>query len=611
MVCTRIGKEGPMRFFNPLGFLALLGIPLVLLMYLLKQKYRETKVPSLFLWEKAVARTQAHQPWQKLRKNLLMALQIGAIALLGIGLANPYILNGTPTQNYVIALDCSLSMQAEDETQSRFQAAKSEIRKLVEEAPPETGFTVISVGEAPYVSVSRTTDKKLVLNKIQSMKVTNGGADWEDALALLTIEKEQFGGTVKVFTDAAQDLGELSAEQVVFGKKSENCAVTLFSHTSSEDGLQVMSKIKNFGSQTQERTVTLFCDDAVFDLEDIRLGAGEEKDVVFTGIPLKTETLTVRLTPEDILKADDVAYDGAFARTGKKVLLVTEQNIFLEKVFALLPEVELYKTEPDHVENLKGYSLYIFDAVLPKELPKDGHIMVWNPPIENDLIHLGNEKEGVSTVKGIGHGALASLGDVAFDIAKARPISDFSWGQGILDWNGETVAVAGEKDGKKITAFSFDLHQSDLPLKKEFPIFMYQLFHWYFPGNVHNLESVTADQPIEFQLLPETKGAAVVTPSGKRFNIAPPFPADVFYETEETGTYILEQKDEAGEVRKSPFAVNPKTDGESDLMMIQEKADSVGENPKTVFASRSLRNVILLLLLCLLLVEWRVSCHER
>ena len=38
-----------MRFFQPLGFFALIGIPIIVLMYLMRQKYKEHQVSSLFL----------------------------------------------------------------------------------------------------------------------------------------------------------------------------------------------------------------------------------------------------------------------------------------------------------------------------------------------------------------------------------------------------------------------------------------------------------------------------------------------------------------------------------------------------------------------------------
>ena len=37
-----------MNFYNPWGFLGLVSIPVIILMYILKQKYEEKKVPSLF-----------------------------------------------------------------------------------------------------------------------------------------------------------------------------------------------------------------------------------------------------------------------------------------------------------------------------------------------------------------------------------------------------------------------------------------------------------------------------------------------------------------------------------------------------------------------------------
>ena len=64
------------------GVLAMLAVPLILLMYLWKQKYQQRQVPSLFLWEKVLLQTKSQQPWQKLRKNLLMFLKIAAAVLL-------------------------------------------------------------------------------------------------------------------------------------------------------------------------------------------------------------------------------------------------------------------------------------------------------------------------------------------------------------------------------------------------------------------------------------------------------------------------------------------------------------------------------------------------
>ena len=40
-----------MRFLFPLGLLGLIGIPIVILIYILRNKFNEQTVPSTYLWE--------------------------------------------------------------------------------------------------------------------------------------------------------------------------------------------------------------------------------------------------------------------------------------------------------------------------------------------------------------------------------------------------------------------------------------------------------------------------------------------------------------------------------------------------------------------------------
>src|SRR5699024_3489584 len=102
-----------MQFLHPILGLATLagGVSLIVLMYLLKQKYKEKQIPSLFLWDKVFVQTKAMQPWQKLKKSLLLFLQLAAAALLSLAISGPFVASDMQSQNYVLALDCSLSMQ--------------------------------------------------------------------------------------------------------------------------------------------------------------------------------------------------------------------------------------------------------------------------------------------------------------------------------------------------------------------------------------------------------------------------------------------------------------------------------------------------------------------
>ena len=602
-----------MRFFQPWGFFALIGIPIIILMYLLKQKYKEQTVSSLFLWKKAESYSMAQQPWQKLKKNLLMILQIIFVLLLAAALANPYIMGITETSHTVFALDCSLSMQAKDaeEGKSRLEQAVSEIKKQIEQASPNEKFSIVFLKDTPEIVLSSSTDKKALLKQVENVKATNGGVNWQNSKELLQIAGAENARMI-VFTDQYQELLQgMDIEQIVLGKNSENTAITLLSHSQGENGWQVLAKINYFGEGSISKTVNLFCDGKAFDRKQITIEGGKSKDVIFTEIPQQTEHIMATLTPEDVLQADDRAYDASFSQTKKKVLLVSEQNIFLEKVYRLLPDVELYKTDTKNIEQLKGYSLYIFDGVIPRTLPDDGFFIFWNMPYENNILYMGAEQkiDKPATTQGYGNMTLAET--LTFDIEKSKSFDVPMWASTILQANEKPLAIAGEQNGKKMAIFAFDIHDTDLPLQKEFPIFIYNLQNWFFSQNIQqSLESIVSGQVLEISLLPETKQASVLLPDGKSVNIAPPFPPLPFTDTEQTGIYTLIQKNETQQ--ENAFAVNAKTEGESDLMQKYQTEQQQKEHTKKVIKTgRSIQTFVIIALLLLLLLEWKVNCDEH
>ena len=602
-----------MRFFQPWGFFALVGVPIIILMYLLKQKYKEQTVSSLFLWKKAESYSMAQQPWQKLKKNLLMLLQIIFILLLAVALANPYIMGVIETSHTVFALDCSLSMQAKDgaEGKSRLEQAISEVKKQIEQASPNEKFSIVFLKDTPVIALSGSADKKALLKQIENAKATNGGVNWQNSKELLQIVGSE-NAHIIVFTDQYQELFQgMDIEQTILGKNSENTAITLLSHSQGENGWQVLAKVSYFGEGSISKTVNLFCDGKAFDRKEITIEGGKSKDVIFTAIPQQTEYIMATLTPEDILQADDRAYDASFSQTKKKVLLVSEQNIFLEKVYRLLPDVELYKTDTKNIEQLKGYSLYIFDGVIPKTLPDDGFFIFWNMPYENNILHMGAEQkiDKPATTQGYGNMTLAET--LTFDIEKSKSFDVPIWASTILQADEKPLAIAGEQYGKKIAIFAFDIHDTDLPLQKEFPILIYNLQNWFFAQNIQqSLQSITSGQVLEISLLPETKQASVLLPNGKNIDIAPPFPALPFADTEQAGIYTLIQKNETQQ--ENVFAVNAKTEGESDLMIQKSQSEQQQEHTKKVIKTgRSIQTFVIIALLLLLLLEWKVNCDEH
>src|SRR5438876_8943636 len=102
-----------MNFLAPAAFAFAAAIPVVVVFYLLKRKRVVKLVSSTLLWQRFLAETQASAPFQRLRKNWLLILQLILLALTVFALSRPYFAaKAKPAQLRVVILDSSASMQA-------------------------------------------------------------------------------------------------------------------------------------------------------------------------------------------------------------------------------------------------------------------------------------------------------------------------------------------------------------------------------------------------------------------------------------------------------------------------------------------------------------------
>src|SRR4029079_19151563 len=113
-----------MSFLTPLALLSALIIgPIIVAMYLLKLRREDRRVSSTFLWQRIVRDVEANALWQKLRRTLLLLLQLLLLALLALALARPFFRTaGIAGRNLIVIIDRSASMQATDVAPSRLEA---------------------------------------------------------------------------------------------------------------------------------------------------------------------------------------------------------------------------------------------------------------------------------------------------------------------------------------------------------------------------------------------------------------------------------------------------------------------------------------------------------
>lgn len=78
-----------MSFYFPLGLLGLLGIPVLILIYVIKSKYTEQTIASTYLWELSEKFLKKRKPVSKLTGILTLILQMLAVIAASLLIAHP------------------------------------------------------------------------------------------------------------------------------------------------------------------------------------------------------------------------------------------------------------------------------------------------------------------------------------------------------------------------------------------------------------------------------------------------------------------------------------------------------------------------------------------
>lgn len=612
-----------MILHSPWGLMALLAVPVIIILYLLKQKHEDYIISSVYLWQNALQDIEANAPWQKLKKNILMFLQIAAVILLALLLAEPAIkMYNNNSESVMLVIDCSLSMQSTDIKPNRFEAAKKDAINLVESCNSNTKFTLIVSGSTPHIVLSQTNDKDRVIQEIQNLKVSDTAQDLEGTVELVnSLLLENSGIQINWFGDGANPLSVSSSDDIsgsyissddiryhLYNRNGENYAVTLLSQRKLQNSqeITVLSRIANFSQKDAELDVSLYTDGELFDARRVKVEAGKSENIYWTKVPGLTSRLECRIDTEDILDKDNSAGLMVYSNKVRKVLLASDGNIFLEKVLSLMPDVELYRTDTEDMHELKGYDLYIFDGNLPEQLPDDGHIILFNPP-QNEYFSLAGVSE-YAEIRGTKHKIYNNLEeDISFNALKTDLYHLPQWGNPLMENNEGIVAFEGYLDKNRLIVFGFDLHETNLPVQPFFPVIMTRVVQELLPGGQNEISAVNAGDLINLSIDPEAREVYVIAPDGNKTQIAPPFPVEVFDGATQIGTYVLEQKLENETVQQSFFVNAPSEKEFATLESAKSlQQDIEKDQDRKQLGFWDIRIPLLCLLLAILVIEWWV-----
>jgi hypothetical protein len=234
-------------------YAAAVSVPLLLLLYFLKLKRLEKIVSSTLLWKRAVQDLQVNAPFQRLRRNILLLLQLLMLLAMLLALAGPILsLTRGPGRRYVLLIDRSASMNATDIEPSRLEAAKKQARVFVESMRSKGFFSlsdrsdqtmVIAFDSHAKVMCNFTPDKRQLIWAIEAITAGDGDSSLAEAVVVARAFAQSPGveGTIRSAEEPAQlvlfsdgqihDLDQVvvGSDELIFhsvGESRENVAIT-------------------------------------------------------------------------------------------------------------------------------------------------------------------------------------------------------------------------------------------------------------------------------------------------------------------------------------------------------------------------------------------------
>jgi hypothetical protein len=416
-----------MTWLTPIlaGVAAAVAIPALLILYFLKLRRREVEISTTLLWKKAIEDLRANAPFQRLRNNILLWLQLLALIAALLAIAQPELSSNLAAgERFVILIDRSASMGALDGSEtneSRLDQAKREARVFVENLrepglirslgalggrPASDEAMVIAFDSGAQVVQPFTTNKRTLIAAIDAIGQTDAPTSLDEALRLAGAYSQPApgaredesqaasgaggaggagGAPIHLWTDGriadAEQLRASAEAPITFhaigSDEARNVAITSIGAERQFDApanVDVFVGLQGTPASPLDVDVELSIDGVVAAVKGVTLpGMSPEGEPVDTGVVFELTQeagalLRVRVIPpsgandEDLLASDNAAH--LFLPPAKRasVLLVTPGSLYLQYALEGLNLARLDVMTPAQFRRAESVSEY--DAII-------------------------------------------------------------------------------------------------------------------------------------------------------------------------------------------------------------------------------------------------------
>ncbi|PWU15844.1 MAG: hypothetical protein C5B50_14805 [Verrucomicrobia bacterium] len=540
-----------MHFLAPAAFAFAATIPVVVVFYLLKRKRVIKLVSSTLLWQRFLSDTQASAPFQKLRKNWLLILQILLLLFAVLALSRPFFpTKAKPAQLRVIILDASASMQATDEKPNRFEKARTEALQWIDSLADTDQMVILQAGANTEVKQSATGDKTALRRALKECMCSDSPTRLVPALKMAeSLVRDQKDAQIHLFSDGAvPDLNEFEnrALPLIFhriGQDANNIGITALDVRANPDDARqraVYANVQNFSSNSVATEIQLLFDDQLLDTRALTLGPGELAPQAFVASQPHDGVFTARLTSKDDLGADDRASIVSLLPKPIKVLLVSRGNRFLEKALRAAAGVEL-RTANNLADEAGEFDFVVLDDITPTVWPK-GNMLAIHVVNTNWLENITRIEAPAIVEWKTAHPLLRYAGFDNVQVAESLTAKLPTWAIALVEAPQNPLVLAGEFGRQRIIWIGFDTLQSNWPLRVSYPIFIANAVEWLNPATTKTSQLlVKAGDPFRLALTQPERSAQITLPGGETRTIPLNSNANelVFGDTLKQGIYRL------------------------------------------------------------------------
>ena len=558
-----------MTFLVPLGLLALLTIPVVLLLHLIRERQRRVVVPSLLLWLH-VPRKQDSRRARRLPLTLLLLLHLLIAGLLGLAIGRPEIFSGLASRadQLAIVVDTSTSVLARDGGQTRLAEAQDRARSLLRGMGPNGHATLIAAGPTPQVLASGgINDLPRLEAAVSGITAGGTGANLDDALvqaeAVLDLQRP---ASIVVLTDGAASTSQrtmaASVDWLVVGSAQPNRAILNFAARQQGTTTQLYARVANYDSAPWSGVARLYDGDQRVDTSDISIPANSETEVTWKIAP-QSGALRVELDGQDSLPEDDQAYANVMTTRPLNILLVSATPEPLRRALAAVPGAKVVVIAPEQYDasNQTPADLTVFDGTLPAAWPNGG-VLVVNPPEGSALLPVNGavptERQTLSQ-----HGVTtAGLNFDSVSFGLVKQLTTPNWVQVELASGDTPLMLRGKTGGHDVVIWTFALQNGNLPNRLAFPLLVARTVRTLTPASLP--ETVQAGAPLRLHPSPRTTTVQITAPDGRAQQMASA-PELTLHTLTQPGWYELAEQGPGGTIFQGRVGVSAGSVIESDL----------------------------------------------